>query len=313
MWVFEMRITDALHADRTLILDGALATELERRGADLDHPLWSARVLLESPGMIGRVHMDYLEAGADVITTASYQAGHESMRRCGYTDKDADETIKLSVELARQARQQYLKENDRYIYIAGSIGPYGAMLHDGSEYTGDYGLSRQALGGFHEHRLNILSQTAVDILAIETIPSVLELEALTELLSHTRGPDAWISMSCKDAAHACDGTPIEECAHIVDRCDRVIAFGVNCTAPEFIPSLIQEVRSRTDKPAIVYPNSGERYDAETKTWGAKASNEDMVTAAASWVEAGASLVGGCCRVGPSVIRRMRRAVVAADL
>ena len=308
-----MRITDALHADRTLILDGALATELERRGADLDHPLWSARVLLDSPGMIGRVHMDYLEAGADVITTASYQAGHEGMRRCGYTDKDADETIKLSVELARQARHQYLKENDRYIYIAGSIGPYGAMLHDGSEYSGDYGLSRQDLGGFHEHRLNILSQTAVDILAIETIPSVLELEALTELLSHTRGPNAWISMSCKDAGHVCDGTSIEECARIVDRCARVIAFGINCTAPEHTSDLLRRIVTTTRKPVVVYPNSGEQYDAEKGGWrGCDGDGLPGMHMVQEWQSLGARLIGGCCRTTPEWIARVSHSLKTVE-
>ena len=308
-----MRIADVVHSDRTLILDGALATELVRHGADLDHPLWSARVLLESPGMIGRVRMDYLEAGADVITTASYQASHEGMLRCGYGDKDADAIINLSVELAGYARQQYHQKNDRPIYIAGSIGPYGAMLHDGSEYAGDYGVTRRELGNFHQRRLSILEQTDVDILAIETIPSVLELESLIELLSNTRGPDAWISMSCKDAEHACDGTSIEACAQIVDRCDRVIAFGINCTAPEHASDLLRRIANVITKPIVVYPNSGEQYDAEQSCWvGCDEDGLPVMPAVREWQALGARLIGGCCRTTPEWIARVSQELKTSD-
>ncbi len=304
-----MRIADVIHGDGTLILDGALATELERHGADLDHPLWSARVLLESPDMIGRVHMDYLEAGADVITTASYQASHEGMRRCGYADTDTDRIIKLSVELARQARQHYQEKSDRSIFIAASIGPYGAMLHDGSEYTGDYGVTRRELESFHARRLDILSQTGVDILAIETIPSVLELESLTGLLNNTSGPVAWISMSCKDAEHICDGTSIEACAHIADRCDRVVAFGINCTAPEHTSGLLRRIATATRMPMIVYPNSGERYDAEKGGWsGCDKDGLPGMPVVREWRALGARLIGGCCRTTPGWIACVSRAL-----
>lgn len=257
--------------------------------------------------MIARVHMDYLEAGADVITTASYQASHEGMLRCGYDSNDADRIIKLSVELAIQAREQYQEKNDRPVFVAASIGPYGAMLHDGSEYTGDYGLTRSELEGFHERRLNILNQSGVDMLAIETIPSVLELECLAELLDNTSGPDAWVSMSCKDAAHACDGTPIEACARIADHCDRVIAFGINCTAPEHASNLLRRIGTATEMPMIVYPNSGECYEADKGGWsGCDKDGLPGMPVVREWQVLGARLIGGCCRTTPEWIACVSR-------
>ena len=301
-----------------VVLDGGLATTLEARGCDLNDELWSARVLLEDPDTVRQVHLEFLEAGADCIATASYQASFPGLLRRGLSEDQAAEILLSSVDLACDARDQFWEsvspEANRLRPLVGaSVGPYGAFLANGAEYTGDYELDEDELFAFHERRWHIFAGSPADLIECETIPSEAEGRALLRLLEETPDTWAWLSFSCRDGKHISDGTPIAELVTACDAVPNVAAIGVNCTAPEFIPSLIQEVRSRTDKPAIVYPNSGERYDAERKRWGAKASDEDMVTAAASWVEAGASLVGGCCRVGPSVIRGMRRTVVAADL
>lgn len=304
-----MRIAEALKRDHTLILDGGLATELERHGADLNHPLWSARLLMETPELIRRVHLDYLRSGADIITSASYQASHTAMQRCGYSHEDADAAIMLGISLAAEARRQYQDENQRAVFVAGSIGPYGAMLHDGSEYTGRYSISDSELKVFHEPRLAVLNQSQADVLAIETIPSVLELKVLIQLLEQSRGPDAWVSMSCADDVHACDGTPMVECAKIAAGCDRVIAFGVNCTAPQFVPELLKRIRLVTDKPMVVYPNSGERYDVVSGIWNScDVDGLPKIQSVLHWQSLGARLIGGCCRTTPDWIARVSQAI-----
>ncbi|MCH8271831.1 MAG: homocysteine S-methyltransferase [Candidatus Marinimicrobia bacterium] len=294
-----------------LMLDGGLATELEKRGYRLDGDLWSARILKEDPEAIRSVHYDYLRAGADCITTASYQATVEGFMNAGISKVEALSLISLSVSLAEEARDRFLKSDDydsatrlRPI-IAGSIGPYGAMLADGSEYKGDYGVSDDDLMSFHEPRWEILSNSSVDLLAIETIPSYQEAEVLLNLLNQSPETVAWISFSCRDGERINDGTTIKKCASLFENCDQVIAIGVNCTAPKYISSLIRQVQlGAPGKQVIVYPNSGEVYDAEEQRW--KGSSEVVKNgfATARWYEEGAKLIGGCCRIEPKHIHEM---------
>ena len=191
-----------------VVLDGGLATELERRGADLRDPLWSARVLVEDPALIVEVHRAYVTAGADVITGASYQASFEGLAARGLDREAASRLLARSVELAREA------VDDRRVLVAASVGPYGAVLANGAEYTGDYGLgaastARAALRDFHLPRAEVLAAAGPDLLAIETIPSVVEAEALVEVLDALADVPAWVSFSCRDGDHLSDGTSLE--------------------------------------------------------------------------------------------------------
>jgi homocysteine S-methyltransferase len=297
-----------------MLLDGGLATELESRGRKIDDDLWSAGVLLDDPDLIRAVHFDYLRAGADCITGASYQATFAGLERRGLGESAAADCLRLSVELARQARdtfwsQEAARAERQRPLIAASIGPYGAYLADGSEYRGDYGLDIGALVTFHERRFGILATSGADLLACESIPAREEAEALLRLLCATDTMRAWFSFTCRDGAHLSDGTPIAVVAAELDREDRVAAIGVNCTAPRFIAPLLGALRESTSKPLVVYPNSGESYDPTDKRWSGPRSPVDFATAAPGWVEAGARLVGGCCRTGPDHIRRMRSALI----
>ncbi|MCH7886454.1 MAG: homocysteine S-methyltransferase [Candidatus Marinimicrobia bacterium] len=294
-----------------LMLDGGLATELEERDYLLDSDLWSARILMEEPEAIRSVHYDYLKAGADCITTASYQATVEGFMNAGFSKVEARSLISLSVDLAEEARDRFMKSDDYDSatrlrpLIAGSIGPYGAMLADGSEYKGDYGVSDDDLLSFHEPRWEILSNSSVDLLALETIPSYQESEVLLNLLNQSPGTVAWISFSCRDGERINDGTPIRKCASLFENCEQVVAIGVNCTAPKYISSLIKQVQlGAPGKQVIVYPNSGELYDAEERSW--KGSSQSVINGfdAARWYEEGARLIGGCCRIGPKHIHEM---------
>src|SRR5690625_3938589 len=284
---------------RTLVLDGGLATRLEDLGCDLSGGLWSARLLRDDPDVIRRAHRDFFAAGADVAITASYQAWEHGFTARGLTRENARALIARSVELALQARDEAGGG-----LVAASVGPYGAALADGSEYTGDYGLSANtdALADWHRERWHLLAGTGADLLACETIPSFAEARALARLLGETPGVRAWFSFSCIDGEHISDGTPLAACAALLAGNPQVAAVGANCTAPRHIPDLI----GRTGQlPAVVYPNSGESWDRRTRTWHGAADPEGFGEAAARWQRAGAQLIGGFCRTTPEHIRRIR--------
>lgn len=301
-------ILNALKTQPPLILDGGLATELERHGADLSHELWSARVLLEDPGLIRQVHLNFLEAGADVIITASYQASFEGFARAGLDRDTAALMMRRSVVLACEARDEYCADAPPWVRprprVAASIGPYGACLADGSEYHGNYGLEKQQLIDFHRPRMEILAHSHADLLAFETIPSLLEAEALLELLAKFPGRQAWLSFSCRDALHVSHGEPFAECARLADTHSQIVAVGVNCTNPKFVPGLLRSA-SRVETPLLAYPNSGESWNSSMRGWTGEGAPLD----ATDWVGSGARLVGGCCRVGPGDIAAMKKALV----
>lgn len=304
------RFKDTLESGRVALLDGGMATQLEAQGEDLSGLLWSARLLAEKPEAIVAATRAYLDAGADIVETASYQASREGFRHVGMGERMADRLLVLSVELARRARDDYLADNPgaQVPLVAASIGPWGAILHDGSEYRGDYTISRESLAEFHERRLEVLDTAGADVLALETVPSLMEAEVLAGLLRDCR-TSAWVSFSCRDGGHICDGTPIERAVSVFHDHPVVLAVGVNCTPPQFVPELIGRIRDALPGKAIVaYPNSGETWDAAAECWHGTVSPLDCAAAARAWVEAGATIVGGCCRMGPGHIAAMRAAI-----
>ena len=293
-----------------VLLDGGLATQLEAQGNRLDTVLWSADLLHLNPGEIVRAHRAYLEAGSDVLTSASYQGSRAGFNQVGIDSEHADELLVSSVALARQAIVEHAQQSgdDRKRMVAASIGPYGAVLSDGSEYTGDYGVGSQVLGRFHKPRLALLDGAGADYLAVETIPSMPEAAVLANLLAGCDTP-AWVAFSCRDGTSLCDGTPISVAASAFRDVAQVFALGINCTAPQHAASLIREIRHAVpDKSVVVYPNSGESYDARTGEWHGYASPDEFVAAAAEWLDEGADYIGGCCRVGPEHIRALRELI-----
>jgi homocysteine S-methyltransferase len=295
----------ALDERRPIILDGGLATQLEAQGCDINDALWSASLLTSNTQAIVNASRAYLDAGAECIATASYQASRQGFAALGLAAAEADALMLLSVELAEHARSAYLLDNPNSPYvpmIAASIGPYGAALHDGSEYTGDYEVGPDELKAFHADRLALFDGSEADVLALETIPSIAEVRVLADLLRDCRTP-AWVSFSCRDKTSICDGTDIEEAAGVFRDHPRVLAVGVNCTPPQYLPPLIKAIHNTLPDTAIVaYPNSGEKYDAASNTWSGTVSPLDCATAALTWISAGATLVGGCCRMGPAHIK-----------
>jgi homocysteine S-methyltransferase len=302
-------------AGGTLLLDGGLATQLEAQGHDLSDRLWSARLLAEAPAAIVAAHLAYFQAGARVATTASYQATFEGFAARGVGHERAAALLARSVALASIARNRYRAERSAAgwpqtlpLYVAASIGPYGAMLADGSEYRGRYGRSVVELAAFHRDRLQVLAATDADVLAIETIPEVAEAEAFARLLEATPRARAWVAFTCRDAGHLRSGAPIEAAVAAVARSPGVGAVGVNCTAPEHIEGLVTRIRAVTAKPIVVYPNSGEGWDATTRRWHGPETARVDAAALARWRAAGASLIGGCCRVTPAQIAGLAAAL-----
>lgn len=296
-------IEERLAVQDVIVLDGAFATEIEARGFSVNDALWSAKALFERPDLVREVHLDYLRAGADVVTSASYQATVEGFMKRGFSKEEAAALIQKSIQLAQEARDLYLAEregNGRVPFVAASVGPYGAYLADGSEYRGDYGIDEDALVAFHAERLALLAEEKPDLLACETLPCLVEARAIVRVLREKKiRIPAWFSFSCRDAAHISDGMEIAVCARWLDTVPEAAAIGLNCTAPQYVESLIGEIRRETTKPIVVYPNSGEHYDATDKSWHGAA--EDFGTIARRWRTAGARLIGGCCRTTPREI------------
>lgn len=283
----------------SVLLDGGLATELEARGHDLSDSLWSARLLADAPQDVVDVHAAYFRAGATIATTASYQASFEGFAARGFDRRETAGLLRRSVALARAARDDAGVDG---LLVAASIGPYGAALADGSEYRGRYGLSVAALARWHRPRLELLAAAGADVLACETVPDVDEAQALVDSVRAV-GVPAWLSYTI-DGDRTRAGQPLAEAFSVAAGVDEIVAIGVNCCAPEDVSPAIARAAA-IGKSVIVYPNSGERWDALRRKWIGPSRFDTKL--AAQWIAAGARIVGGCCRVGPGDIAAIRRA------
>ena len=279
--------------DTVLITDGGLATELEARGHDLSDDLWSARLLVDAPEEIVAVHCAFFRAGASIATTASYQASFDGFAERGISRNDAVRLLRRSVELAMDARDQVGGQR----WVAASVGPYGAALANGEEYVGRYGLSVAQLAHWHRPRLEILADARADVLALETVPDIDEAEALVGLV-HELGVPSWLSYTIAGATTRA-GQPLADAFAVAAGVPEIVAVGVNCCAPADVENAVRVAREVTGKPVIVYPNSGEEWDGERRTWiGNGQWSADLVP---RWAAAGARIIGGCCRVHPDDI------------
>ncbi|MFF4531210.1 homocysteine S-methyltransferase [Streptomyces sp. NPDC001407] len=296
-------LADAL-ASGPLVLDGGLSNQLAAQGCDLSDALWSARLLADGPEQIERAHAAYVRAGARVLITASYQATFEGFAARGIGRAKAAELLRSSVGLARGAGEGGEGGGPPPPWVAASVGPYGAMLADGSEYRGRYGLSVAELARFHRPRVEALAEAAPDVLALETVPDVDEAEALLRAVEGC-GVPVWLSYSVSGERTRA-GQPLREAFALAAGNDQVLAVGVNCCEPADAYGAVRLAAEVTGKPVVVYPNSGERWDARERAWrGSPTFGPERV---AAWRQAGARLIGGCCRVGPQDIARLARAL-----
>lgn len=292
-------LAELLGGDRAVVLDGGLSNQLTDQGCDLSDVLWSARLLADGPEQIVAAHTAYARAGARVLITASYQATYEGFAARGVGRQEASALLRESVELARRAAA-----GRPGMWVAASVGPYGAMLADGSEYRGRYGKSVRELERFHRPRVETLAAAGPDVLALETVPDSDEGEAMLEAAEGT-GVPVWLSYTI-EGERTRAGQPLEEAFALAAGRAEVVAVGVNCCAPQDVAHAVEVAVAVTGKPAVAYPNSGERWDADARRWhGGSAFDPGLAT---DWQRSGARLIGGCCRVGPAAI-----AAVAAEL
>ena len=295
----------AVAGGTVVVLDGGLSVVLAEAGCDLSSDLWTAALLRDSPDQVVAAHRRYLAAGAQVSTTASYQASRDGFGSTGMSPEAADRLIGDSVRLARQAHASVAGEAPTW--VAASVGPYGAALADGSEYRGDYGVTARTLRAFHARRLEVLAAASPDVLAVETIPDVREAEVLVPLLDDL-GIDAWFSYAVADGRTRA-GQPLDDAFAVVADSSSVIAAGVNCCAPDEVLDALLVARAAGVTAGVAYPNQGRTWDAERHAWAGRASFDlDLVP---SWIEAGARLVGGCCEVGPEHIAALATSVGSA--
>ncbi|MFF5286025.1 homocysteine S-methyltransferase [Streptomyces sp. NPDC013171] len=294
-----------------LVLDGGLSNQLEAQGCDLSDALWSARLLADGPEQIEAAHRAYVRAGARVLITSSYQATFEGFARRGTGRAEAARLLVRSVELARRAGEGATGEGEGAgagapgeVWVAASVGPYGAMLADGSEYRGRYGLSVGALERFHRPRIEVLAGAAPDVLALETVPDVVEAEALLRAVEGC-GVPVWLSYTV-GGGRTRAGQDLAEAFAVAAGNDQVVAVGVNCCDPAEAGDAVELAVAVTGKPAVVYPNSGERWDAGARDWRGDTAFDPA--RAVAWTGAGARLVGGCCRVGPTTIAALADAL-----
>jgi len=299
-------ISDSGHViEGVQVLDGGLASELEYQGANIGTPLWSAQVLEDEPEKVAAVHRAYIAAGAQAIATCSYQVSRMGYVEVGLTAAEADAALLRSVEIARSVVSEF---PERRVLVAGSLGPYGAALHNGAEYHGNYDCSYADLVRFHRERVEIFARATgaqrPDLLAFETFPSFEEVRAVGEVLSPWPELRAWFSFSCRDSGHVSHGEGVGDCAALVASFPQTVAVGVNCVPPKWIPALIAELRTASDLPVMVYPNSGEGWDAANRCWTGVSDPADFGARAAEWFSLGAQIVGGCCRTRPAHIREV---------
>ncbi|MDK2808486.1 MAG: homocysteine S-methyltransferase [Clostridiales bacterium] len=291
-----------------IILDGAMATELEKKGLDLNDELWSAKVLAEQAEYIKQVHYDYFSHGADCSISASYQATIPGYEKKGYTKEQASALIAKSMELLLSAREEWWENEGKaqgrtFPLAAASIGPYGAYLADGSEYTGNYQVSTEFLRDFHYERIQILKAAGAEIIAIETFPCLMEAKVCAEIMEEL-GCDYYISFSFQNESFTNGGDTIPACVEALKAGKHIKAIGLNCTKPEYVTQIIKNFKACTLLPIIVYPNSGETYDATDKVWHGSANQKTYGGWSKEWYEAGARIIGGCCRTSPNDIAQI---------
>jgi homocysteine S-methyltransferase len=282
------------------VIDGGLSTALEALGHRPQGLLWTAELVVEQPDVVVQAHRSFVDAGADIVISSSYQASVEGFVRAGLDAVAARSALASTTELARRSGARW---------VAASIGPYGAILGDGSEYHGRYTADWHQVRAFHRSRLQVLTATQPDLFAIETIPSAVEAEIVLDELARITSTPAWLSVTCRDERATCAGDAIEVVARLASGSPSIAAFGVNCTDPRHVSVLLQRASCATDLPLVAYPNHGGSWDAERKCW--HDSEADHLThRVAEWVQIGARLVGGCCGVGSEGVARLVQARAA---
>nr|WP_263314771.1 homocysteine S-methyltransferase [Mammaliicoccus sp. Marseille-Q6498] len=299
-----MRLLNKVEQGRQLILDGGLATTLEGYGCDLNSSLWSSEVLVHQPNKIKEAHQAFVDAGADVILTSTYQASFATFKSIGKSQAEIEQLFDVAVENVKEA----VSDNQ---VIVGSLGPYGAYLSDGSEYTGQYEISNEDYIQFHQERIDALINRGVQDFVFETVPNFNEIKAIVQHIIPKYSDDItfWISCTVNEHGDLSDGTRFERvCDFINAHEDSVPVFGINCSSVDSIELAIEKGLLNLPQIIALYPNGGNKFDPVNKTWSGKGENDLLVQKTKEWVEQGVRMVGGCCETTPEDIRKIKEEI-----
>ena len=281
------------------LLDGSLSYPIESRGHGLNSKLWTAKILIDNPKVIEDIHVEYINSGVDYISTSSYQLSVKTLKAEGYNISEIENIFKKSVSVAKKALLRTKKKN---IKILGSFGPFATYLADGSEYTGVYNTKDETIKEFHLENLKIINKLDIDILLYETIPCLREISILNNLLKLSE-KEVWISMTCNNAMKLRDNSSLKKACKILSQSKNISTIGLNCFDPSMTKIAIEKLRLYSNKKVLVYPNSGEKYNCENKTWlGKNKFNDQSIS---NWIEESPDIIGGCCRIGKEEIKQFK--------
>lgn len=285
------------------LLDGSMSFPLEKKGYNLRDKLWTGKALINDPDLIKNIHKGYIEAGADYISTATYQISFNRLEEMEYHPVEIKEIFQKSVDLVKEA---ILESNSKKeIKIVGSFGPYASFDPEASEYVGEYNVSDNAIMNFHLNNIRMIEETDLDIILYETIPCLREIEILSKILSHS-SKEIWISITCNENIEFRDGSSFEEACKIISNIKNVTTMGINCFSPLLVNKAINKLKKYSNKKTLVYPNSGEIYNPKDKFWSGKNDYNDLMIK--NWLSLSPDIIGGCCRVGFDNIKNMRKEI-----
>ncbi|MEI8391928.1 MAG: homocysteine S-methyltransferase [Actinomycetes bacterium] len=295
-------MTQSLFAhEPVVVIDGGLSTALELLGADVSGSLWTAWTVVDNPALLERAHRSFVEAGSQIIATASYQCGHSQFESCGLTPAQSRQALLNTTLIARRAVA------GTNTLVAASIGPFGACLADGSEYTGRYDVEWSDVEDYHRHKLNILVDSGADLIAVETIPLADEARLIAEILQECGSPPAWFSFGFADGAVTYGGDTVAQAVTSVVDYDNLVGVGINCTHPNYVEGLLRAMGQLAPTTAfVVYPNHGREWDAVGRCWIGSGELIPSTAELTRWVQLGAKFIGGCCGVGPDEIAELAR-------
>ena len=284
-----------------VVIDGGLSTALEILGADVSGPLWTAQTIVDNPALLERAHRSFVEAGSQIIATASYQCGQSQFESCGLTPAQSRQALLDTTLIARRAVA------GTNTLVAASIGPFGACLADGSEYTGRYDVEWSEVEDYHRHKLNILVDSGADLVAVETIPLADEARLIAEILQECGSPPAWFSFGFADSAVTYGGNTVSQAVASVVDYDNLVGVGINCTRPVYVEELLLAMGQLAPTTSfVVYPNHGSEWDAIGRCWIGSGESIPSTAELTRWVQLGAKFIGGCCGVGPDGIAELAR-------
>jgi len=285
------------------LLDGSMSFPLEKKGYNLHDKLWTGKALINDPDLIKNIHKGYIEAGADFISTATYQISFNRLEEMEYHPAEIKKIFQKSVDLVKEAILE--SKSKKEIKIVGSFGPYASFDPEASEYVGEYNVSYNAIMNFHLNNIRIIEETDLDIILYETIPCLREIEILSKILSHS-SKEIWISVTCNENIEFRDGSSFEEACKIISNIENVTTMGINCFSPLLVNKAINKLKKYSNKKTLVYPNSGEIYNPKDKFWSGKNDYNDLMIK--NWLSLSPDIIGGCCRVGFDNIKNMRKEI-----